>query len=101
MENYIDPIEVAAENYKLLSQEGNVRVIEMRLEPGQIDNEHSHPHETVYFIHGGKLRIHTEGNDPMEAEIPNGHVMHHGPWTHRVENIGDNTVLAIIFELMS
>lgn len=101
MEKYIDPIEVASKNYKLLSQEGNVRVIEMRLEPGQIDNEHSHPHETVYFIKGGKLRIHTAGNEPMEAEIPDGHVMHHGPWTHRVENIGDDIVLAIIFELMS
>ncbi|MGB0176588.1 MAG: cupin domain-containing protein, partial [Owenweeksia sp.] len=99
MKNYIDPIVAAADNYRLLSQEGNVRVIEMRLEPGQIDNEHSHPSETVYFINGGKLRIHVGNNEPMEAEIPDGHVMHHGPWTHRVENIGKNTVLAIIFEL--
>lgn len=100
MNEYIDPIVAASENYKLLSQEGKVRVVEMLLPPGVIDNEHSHPHETVYFISGGKLRIHVAGEEPMEADIPDGHVMHHGPWTHRVENIGETTVKAILFELM-
>lgn len=58
MDNYIDAIEAASDNYKLLSQEGNVRVIEMNLKAGQIDNEHSHHSETVYFIKGGKVKIH-------------------------------------------
>ncbi len=100
MENYIDPVEAASENYKLLSREGNVRVIEMNLKPGEIDNQHSHPSETAYFIQGGNLRIHLPDDTSMEAEIPDGHVMHHGPWTHRVVNIGSTHVKAIIFELM-
>jgi len=99
MENYIDAVKAASENYKLLSEEGNIRVIEMLLKPGQKDNEHSHHSETVYFITGGKLKIYVDG-DVMEAEIPDGHVMHHGPWTHRVENVGDSDVRAIIFEVM-
>jgi mannose-6-phosphate isomerase-like protein (cupin superfamily) len=99
MGNYIDAVEAAADNYKLLSEEGKVRVIEMTLPPGVIDNEHSHHHEVVYFLKGGNLRIHVDG-DAMEADIPDGHVMHHGPWTHRVENIGTTTVKAIIFETM-
>ena len=100
MGKYIDPIVAASDNYKLLSREGNVRVVEMNLSPGEIDNEHSHPSETVYFLQGGKLKIHLPDGSSMEAEIPDGHVMHHGPWTHRVENIGNNPVKAIIFELM-
>jgi len=99
MDNYIDAIEAAADNYKLLSEEGKVRVIEMHLKPGEKDNEHSHHYETVYFIRGGKLKIYVDG-EVMEAEIPDGHVMHHGPWTHRVENVGDADVKAIIFEQM-
>ena len=99
MNNYIDAVEAASENYKLLSQEGNVRVIEMDLKAGQIDNEHSHHSETVYFIKGGKVRIHV-GDEIMEADIPDGHAMHHGPWTHRVENVGDTDIKVIIFELM-
>jgi len=99
-EKYIDPVIAAADHYKLLSQEGKIRVIEMALKPGDKDNVHSHPHETVYFVKGGKLRIYVGDNKPMEVEIPDGHVMHHGPWTHQVENIGDHAMKAIIFERM-
>jgi beta-alanine degradation protein BauB len=96
-ENFIDPVLVAAENYTLLSQEGNVRVISMTLMPGQSDIEHSHMTETVYFISGGKAKIYA-GEEVMEADLPDGHVMHHGPWTHRVENVGETSIQAIIFE---
>ena len=99
MSDYIDAVEAASDNYKLLSQEGNVRVVEMNLAPGQKDNEHSHHSETVYFVTGSKVKIYV-GDEVMEADIPDGHVMHHGPWTHRVENIGDKHLKAIIFEVM-
>ncbi len=99
MSEYIDAVEAAAANYKLLSREGNVRVIEMNLAPGEKDTEHSHHSETVYFITGSKVRIYV-GDDSTEADIPDGHVMHHGPWTHVVENIGDKHLKAIIFETM-
>jgi beta-alanine degradation protein BauB len=96
-ENFMDPVLVAADNYTLLSQEGNVRVISMTLMPGQSDIEHSHMTETVYFISGGKAKIYA-GEEVMEADLPDGHVMHHGPWTHRVENVGETSIQAIIFE---
>ena len=100
MSNYIDAVEAAANNYKLLSEEGKIRVIEMSLKSGEIDNQHSHHSETVYFLQGGKVRIHLPNGESVEADIPDGHVMHHGPWTHQVENIGDTDVKAIIFEIM-
>lgn len=99
MDNYIDAVVAAADNYKLLSEEGNVRVIEMLLKPGEKDNEHSHHSETVYFLSGGKALVRV-GEESMELEIPDGHVMHHGPWTHQVENIGDTDIRGIIFEQM-
>jgi quercetin dioxygenase-like cupin family protein len=95
---YIDPTVAAAEHYQLLLANDHVRVIEMKLPAGEIDNTHSHRGETVYFVKGGKARIHVPGNDPMELEIPDGHVMWHEPWTHRVENIGDTDIHAIIVE---
>lgn len=53
MSKYIDATVAASANYKLLSEEGNVRVIEMTLKPGEQDNQHSHHSETVYFKSGG------------------------------------------------
>ena len=99
MEGYVDATVAAADNYSLLSAEGAMRVIHMKLGPGQRDKKHSHYGETVYFISGGKVKIHV-GDQIVDAEIPDGHVMHHGPWTHSVENVGDKAVEAIIFELV-
>jgi quercetin dioxygenase-like cupin family protein len=98
MTAYIDPIDAAAEHYKLLQDGQRARMIEMRLPPGARDNEHSHPNEFVYFIKGSKAVIRVDG-DAMELDIPDGMVMEHEPWTHSVENIGDREIVAIIFEL--
>ncbi len=94
---YIDPVEVSPNEYKLLYEDDDIRVVDMNLPAGVSDTEHSHPNEVVYFITGGKARIHV-GDESMEVEVPNGHVMVHDPWTHRVENIGDTDIHAIIVE---
>ena len=95
---YIDPVKAAPDNYKLLFEDDVHRVLEMTLKAGERDNEHSHTSEMVYFISGSKLRIHLPGGETVEADIPDGHVMPHEPWTHSVENIGTNDLKAIIFE---
>ncbi len=94
---YIDPTEVSANEYKLLWEEGDYRLVDMKLPAGVKDTEHSHPNEVVYFIKGGKVRIYV-GGETMEVDIPDGHVMAHEPWTHTVENIGDTDIHAILFE---
>jgi quercetin dioxygenase-like cupin family protein len=94
---YVDPCQVSPDYYKELFTNEKLRVVEMTLPPGHKDAQHSHPDETVYFLKGGKARIHV-GGDAMEVEVPDGHVMHHEAWTHVVENIGDTTIHAIIFE---
>lgn len=72
-------------------------MLRMRLGPGQKDRAHSHYQETVFFLSGGTAKIHV-GDQIVDAEIPDGHVMHHGPWTHSVKNVGDKPIEAIIFE---
>jgi quercetin dioxygenase-like cupin family protein len=93
-----DPVEVSPDHYELLLENDAVRVLRMTLGPGDIDEEHSHPSETVYFLKGGKLRIHLPEGDPAELEIPDGGVIWHEPWTHRVENVGSSDVEAVIVE---
>ena len=70
----------------------------MDLKAGESDVTHSHPSETVYFVKGGKAKIHLSDGGAMEADIPDGHVMWHEEWTHRVENQGTTDILAIIVE---
>ncbi len=95
---YIDPIEVSPANYRLLLENDRVRVVEMTLRPGEIDEMHSHPSETVYFIKGGAVRVHAPDGGTAEVEFPDGGVMWHEPWTHRVENVGRSELRAVIVE---
>lgn len=95
---YVDPVEASPNNYKLLFENDQVRVLEMSLRSGEIDEEHSHTSETVYFINGSKVRVHLPEGEPLEAEFPDGGVMWHEPWTHRVQNVGDSDIKAVIVE---
>ncbi len=99
--SYIDPVEASPANYKLLVENDRVRLLEMIVKAGEKDEVHSHPSEMVYFISGGKARVHLADGDSMEAEFPDGGVMEHEAWTHQVENVGDTDIHAIIFELKS
>lgn len=96
--DYIDPTKAAPDNYKLLLENDQVRVIEMTLPAGTKDNQHSHQDETVYFISGGKVKIHLPDGQAMEADLPDGHVMWHEAWTHTVENVGSTDIKAIVVE---
>lgn len=95
---YVDPVQVSPGEYRTVLEDGGVRVLEMVIPPGVSDVEHSHPTETVYFISGGKARIHLPDGSADELEIPDGMAMRHPPWTHRVENVGDTEIRAVIFE---
>ncbi len=97
-EHNIDAAQVAPDHYSVILDNEQVRVLEMRLPAGQTDNTHSHPSETVHFLSGGKARIHMPDGQTAELEIPDGQVMWHEAWTHRVENIGDSEIRAIIVE---
>lgn len=95
---YIDPVQVSPNNYKVLLENEHVRVVEMNLRAGEKDEVHSHPAETVYFITGGKAKIHLPDGQAVEAELPDGHVMWNEAWTHQVENVGGTDIKAIIVE---
>lgn len=86
------------EHYELLFENERVLVLKMVLKPGESDSLHRHNNETVYFQKGSKLKIETLGGEPIVADVPDGHVMWHEAWTHRVTNLGDQTAVAIIVE---
>ena len=96
--DYIDPVKASPNHYKMLLENDEVRLLEMTLPSGAQDERHSHPAEMVYFISGGKLRIHLPDGTTADADIPDGGVMEHEAWTHQVENVGQTDVHAIIFE---
>ncbi|GEA05242.1 hypothetical protein KUL42_00030 [Alteromonas sp. KUL42] len=86
------------EQYELLLENERALVLKMVLKPGESDSFHRHNNETVYFEKGSKLKIEALGAEPIVADVPDGHVMSHEAWTHRVTNLGEQTAIAIIVE---
>jgi hypothetical protein len=70
----------------------------MTLKAGDSGIQHSYPNEAVYFIRDGNIRITMENGEGMEAETPDGHVMCHEPWTHKVSDIGLTDIRTILYE---
>ena len=79
---YIDPVQASPNNYKALLENDSVRVLGMTLRAGESDQVHSHPPQTVYFVNGGKVKIHLPDGGVVDADLPDGHVMWHEEWTH-------------------
>ena len=90
--------EASPDTYHVLMENDHVRVLVMELRPGQMDEWHYHPDETVYFEKAGRLKIHLQDGTSVTNDIPDGGVMWHEAWVHRVENIGKTHVRAIIVE---
>ena len=95
---YIDPTEVAPDQYKVVWEDGPRRLVEMRLKAGEIDVKHSHPDMVAYFVHGGRIRVHLENGESTETDYPDGFVLPHGPWTHTMENVGTTDVFTLVYE---
>lgn len=94
--------EASPDIYTVLTENETVLVLRMELAPGQSDALHRHHAETVYFERGGSLAIEQYSNgayaEPVAATVPDGHVMWHDAWAHRVTNVGETPVVAIIVE---
>ncbi|MBI4513896.1 MAG: cupin domain-containing protein [Gemmatimonadetes bacterium] len=94
-----DPAVVSPGNYKALFENERVRVLEMRLKPGEQDKQHSHPSEVVYFVKAAKVEITLPDGEVVKAELKAGEVLWHEAWTHTVRNTGTEELHAIIVEL--
>ena len=93
-----DPVQIAPHIYSVLFENGRVRVLNVRMQPGAKSDAHSHPDAVWYLSSPMKARFTAGDGSAVEAEFPAGAVWRDGE-THAVENIGRNEVHAIAVEL--
>lgn len=93
-----DPVKVSPTAYKVVLENDQVRVLEMRLKPGQQDEPHSHPREVVYFVNAGHAEITLPDGKVIDKPIAAGEVLYNEAWSHRVKNVGKTEILASIVE---
>ncbi len=92
-----DAVKVAPEIYRVLLENEHVRVLAMRLQPGDSSPMHSHPAHLVYAMSDSHVRFMLPAEEDKVVNMRAGQTAWSGPETHAVENIGvtEAHVLAI------
>ena len=91
----------AQENQKLTVKFENdrVRVLELRLKPGESEGLHSHPQYLLYALTNYRVRNTAADGTSKVFERKAEDVFWGEPITHKGENVGDTEVRALIVEL--
>jgi quercetin dioxygenase-like cupin family protein len=94
-----DVVAVAGDSHKVIFENDQVRVLSVRLAPGQKAPMHAHPANVAYYLSGGKLRVTTPDGKSVEKTPKAGTAGWADPVTHAVENIGTSDFTQVQIEL--
>ena len=84
---------------EVLLENHRVRVVELRLDPGESEPMHSHPDYLVYVLNPATMRMTAADGSSKIVELSAGDLSFGPPTTHAGENVGRTTLHEIIIEL--
>jgi quercetin dioxygenase-like cupin family protein len=84
---------------KVLLENDRVRVIEVRLSPGEKMGMHTHPTYIAYTVSPAKLRFTFPDGGSQEIQTVQASASYSEGVTHTVENIGSTQLVSIDIEL--
>ncbi len=94
-----DATVVAPHIYSVVEENDRVRVLKVRVGPGEATELHSHPDHVAIITSAGKFRFTTPDGESMEIELEAGQAFFVEAGDHRGENIGDSEVTGFAVEL--
>jgi beta-alanine degradation protein BauB len=94
-----DPIEVAPNVYTVLFENDRVRLLDVRVRPGDGSEMHSHPDYLVYNLTDSRVAFSDASGQTQEVELKAGDVMWREAEDHAARNPGDTELRALLFEL--
>jgi beta-alanine degradation protein BauB len=93
-----DPVKAAPE-IKVRLQNEQIRVLDIRVEPGGKLPTHSHPAHVLVAFNPCKIKFGLPNGKTVEAEMKAQEVVWSGPVTHSVENVGSSECHVLNIEL--
>ena len=94
-----DPAKQSPDKYKIILDNSRVRVLDVRLKPGDKSPMHGHPDYVIYGLNGGKVRFTDAKGKTSEMSIKPGQCAFRRGEKHAVENIGKTTLHVLNVEL--
>ena len=100
MSNILDVLEVPNSGYNLIMENEKVRVMEMKLKPGEKSVMHNHPHDhVVYVFSNAKFKLSFPDGNSSEFELEAGQALWIEAGPHETENIGTTNGHNLVTEI--
>ena len=94
-----DPAKVDPRHYKVIFNNPQVRILDVRLKPGEKTPMHSHPNLVVYSLTGGTIKSTTADGKTTTVMTKPGQIGWRNAQTHTSENVGKTEIHALRIEL--
>ena len=94
-----DPAKVDPKHYKVIFNNAQVRVLDVRLKPGEKTPMHSHPDLIAYSLTGGTIKSTLPDGKTTTVTTKAGQAVWHSAQTHSSENVGKAEIHALGIEL--
>jgi beta-alanine degradation protein BauB len=94
-----DSVKVAPKNVKVLLENNRVRVLEVRIKPGEKIPMHSHPAHLTYALSDAKGEYTSPDGKSTIGEAKTSSVFWSEPVTHSSVNVGNTEIHALVVEL--
>jgi quercetin dioxygenase-like cupin family protein len=91
--------QVAPHVYKVLFENERVRLLDVRMKPGDESDQHTHPDYVLHALEGGKVKLTDASGQSAEIDIQAGDTMWRDAEEHSALNVGTTDVHAIFVEL--
>src|SRR6267143_3780351 len=77
-----DPVKLDPAHYKVILDNKQVRVLDIRLKPGEKTPMHSHPNHVIYSLTGGTVKFTSSDGKTNTVTTKAGQVVWHNAETH-------------------
>ena len=94
-----DVVKISPETHAVLLENEQVRVLDVRVRPGERVAVHSHPHNVVYYLTDGKVRVTLPDGSTQDRAVKAGSALWSEASVHAVENVGTSEFREIQIEL--
>ena len=94
-----DAVKVASDSYKVVLENDEVRVLEVRIKQGAKVEMHSHPKSVAICLNDQRLRFTFPNGKSEDTNLKRGQTVWLDGISHAVENVGTEDVSSVVVEL--
>jgi beta-alanine degradation protein BauB len=99
MTHHDDAVKVASDSYKVVLENDEVRVLEVRIKQGAKVEMHSHPKSVAICLNDQRLRFTFPNGKSEETDVKRGQAVWLDGISHAVENIRNEDASSVVVEL--